>query len=149
MLHLKTIITIAAVLAMNICVASVACADSVDMRVGRYMTSVSKPSLAQRDLLSQTIQVRFPLSVQTVGDALHYLLRYSGYSLVDASHQNAALKILLKKPLPWVDREFQSLSLKDALITLAGPAFTLSEDVLNREVNFPLKPEFSKKLKSL
>ncbi|HVV68006.1 MAG TPA: hypothetical protein VHE99_03060 [Gammaproteobacteria bacterium] len=108
--------------------------------VGRYLSVDNKPTSAQRDLLSQIIQVRFPQPVQTIGDAMNYLLRFSGYSLVDETRQSIAMKNTLKKPLPLVDRSFGPMSLKDGLITLAGPAFTLMQDPLNREINFKLKP---------
>lgn len=112
---------------------------------GRYLSIANKPSSEQQDLLSQTIQVRFPQSVQTIGDAMNYLLRYSGYSLVLEARQSDALKTTLKKPLPFVDREFQVVPLREALATLAGPAFTLVQDDLNREVDFHIKPSFVKK----
>lgn len=113
--------------------------------VGRYLTVENKPSLAQRDLLLQTVQVRFPQSVQMISDALSHVLRYSGYSLVAENQQSAALKNTLQKPLPAIDRNFGPMTLKDALITLAGPAFTLETDTLNRTINFHVKPVFAKK----
>lgn len=129
------------------CIGMVAYAGNDDIAIGRYVTTANKPLSAQRDLLSQTIQVRFPQNIQTIGDAMGYLLRFSGYALVDESRQNDALKNTLKKPLPLVDREFGSMPLKDALTTLAGPAFSMTEDLLNREVNFQVKPNFQKKYK--
>lgn len=107
--------------------------------VGRYLSVSNKPLHEQQDLLSQIFQVHFPKEVQTIGDAMQYLLRYSGYSLVAETNQSAALKNTLKKPLPLVDRNFGPMSLKDGLSTLAGPAFILMQDPLNREVNFKLK----------
>lgn len=127
-------------------VATSGLANSSDStEVGRYLTVKNRPSVDQMDLLSQTIQMRFPQDVHSVGDAMSYLLRYSGYSLVDDSRQNDALKNTLKKPLPLVDREFQPMALKDALIVLAGPAFVLVQDPLNREVDFHVKPAFVKR----
>jgi len=113
--------------------------------VGRYMSVENKPDTAQVDLLSQTIQVRFPQDVQTIGQAMDYLLRFSGYKLMPEDLQHQALKSTLHKPLPIVDRQFGPMPLKDALSTLAGPAFTLVEDPLNREVDFKLKSPFAKK----
>lgn len=113
--------------------------DSKTM-IGHYLSLENKPTEAQIDLLSQIIQVRFPQEVQSIGDAINYILRYSGYSLIDEGKQNAALKNTLKKSLPIIDRNFGPMSLKDALTTLAGPAFTLIQDPLNREVDFKLKP---------
>ena len=114
-------------------------ATEINMQTGRYLSVTNKPLHEQQDLLSQVYQVHFPKEVQTVGDAMRYLLHYSGYSLVDETRQTDALKKTLTKPLPLIDRNFGPMSLRDALITLAGPAFTLMSDSLNREVNFKLK----------
>jgi conjugative transfer region protein (TIGR03748 family) len=107
--------------------------------IGQYMTVINKPKPEQINLLQQTIQVRFPQNVQTIGDACNYLLKISGYSLIDNKHQNDALKITLTKPLPLIDRDFGPMSLKDALTTLAGSAFYLDSNPINRTVNFKLK----------
>lgn len=116
-------------------------------QVGQYLTVANTPSAAQMDLLSQTIQLRFPQAIQTVGEAMAYVLRYSGYSLVGTDRQSDALKNTLSKLLPLVDRELQPMTLKDALLVLAGPAFTLVHDPFNREVDFRVKPAFVKKSK--
>jgi type IV pili sensor histidine kinase/response regulator len=121
-------------------------ASNTDTVTGRYLSIINKPSHEQQDLLSQVLQVRFPQNVQTIGDAMSYLLRYSGYSLVAESQISSALKNTLQKPLPVIDRVLGPITLREALIVLAGPAFTLSEDPLNREVNFHLKPNFSKSM---
>lgn len=112
-------------------------------QVGRYLTVENKPQAAQLDLLSQEFQVRFPASVQTIGDAMTYLLKQSGYRLVPEAKRSTALKITLSKPLPAIDRDFGPMKLKDGLMTLAGPIFTLVNDPLNRTVNFSLRKEYT------
>lgn len=114
------------------------------VEIGRYITVVSKPKASQTDLLSQSIQMKFPQSVETVGDAINYMLRLSGYTLVPDNRLSGALKTTLSKSLPAVDRNFGPMTLKEGLITLAGPAFNLVHDPLNRTVDFQLKPEFIK-----
>jgi len=107
--------------------------------IGKYITVFNKPKPEQVDLLHQTIQVRFPQNVMTIGDACNDLLKISGYSFVDINKRNESLKITLSKPLPLIDRDFGPMSLKDALTTLMGPAFTLTSDPVSRTVNFKLK----------
>ncbi len=120
-------------------------ADTTDTtEIGRYLTVSNKPKSSQVDLLSQIIQVRFPQNVQTVGDAINYILRLSGYSLIPNERMSSALKITLTKPLPAIDRNFGPMSLKDALTTLAGIAFNLAQDPLNRTVDFRIKPQFKR-----
>lgn len=125
-----------------LCAAFSAQADDSMTQFGRYLTTINKPTQAQTDLLSQTMQVRFPQTVQTIGDAMNYLLKFSGYSLIAEKNRSAELKNTLSKPLPTVDRDFGPMSLKDGLITLIGPAFSLAHDPLNRTINFDLKPQF-------
>jgi type IV pili sensor histidine kinase/response regulator len=116
--------------------------------IGRHIHTSHKAlssHSSQRDLLSQTIQIRFPKNINTVGAAIAYLLRDSGYSLVSENKISSSLKNTLQKPLPVVDRVLGSIPLREALVLLVGPAFTLAEDPLNREVDFHVKPNFSKK----
>ncbi len=115
-----------------------------DSIIGQYMTVNHKPQSEQVDLLSQAIQVRFPQSIQTIGDAINYLLKISGYSLVDVNQRSDGLKITLTKPLPLIDRDYGPMRLKEALTTLSGPAFYLVSDPINRTVNFKLKSKFIK-----
>lgn len=117
--------------------------EDKDTQIGRYLTVGDKPKTSQVDLLSQIIQVRFPQKIQTLGDAMDYVLRLSGYSLVPISNQSSALKTTLTKPLPAIDRDFGPMPLKDGLSTLAGPAFYLVQDPINRMVDFRLKPQFA------
>jgi conjugative transfer region protein (TIGR03748 family) len=111
-------------------------------QIGRYVTVSNKPKLSQVNLLSQVVEVRFPQNVQTIGAAMNYLLHFSGYSLVAMSRINSEFKSTLNKPLPIVDRQFGPMSLKNGLATLAGPAFNLIDDPINREVNFSLNTTF-------
>jgi len=107
--------------------------------IGRYLTVSSQPDLEQLNLLSQTIQVHFPPAVQTIGDAMTNILRFSGYSLVPETQMNAAFKNTLQKPLPLIDRNLGPVTLQSALKILAGPAFNLKADSLNRTIDFIVK----------
>ena len=111
-------------------------------QVGRYVTVNNTPISAQIDLLTQTIQVHFPQTVQSVGDAINYILRLSGYSLVPADEMTTPLKVTLSKPLPAIDRNIGPMSLNTALIVLAGHPFSLIDDPINRTVNFHLKKQY-------
>jgi type IV pili sensor histidine kinase/response regulator len=108
-----------------------------------HMAASHKSLSAQRDLLSQTIQIHFPTNINTIGTSITYLLRDSSYSLVAENQMTSALKNTLQKRLPLVDRTLGPITLREALTVLAGPAFILVEDPLNREVDFHLKPNFS------
>lgn len=54
-----------------------------EVQVGRYSALRAMPSAAQADLLSTIITVRIPERIQTIGEAVRYLLQRSGYRLAD------------------------------------------------------------------
>ena len=120
-------------------------ANEVDSQIGRYLTVKNKINESQMHLLSQSIQVRFPQEIQTIGDAIKYLLRFCGYSLIATDQMNSALKTTISKSLPVIDRTLGPISLKAGLLTLVGPAFYVKEDPINRVIDFQLKPEFAKR----
>lgn len=120
-------------------------ANETDSQVGRYLTVSNKTNSSQIHLLSQSIQVRFPQEVKTIGDAINYLLRFSGYSLIATEQMNPALKTTISKPLPIIDRTLGPIALKAGLLTLVGSAFYIKEDPINRVVDFQLKPKFAKR----
>lgn len=110
---------------------------------GQFLTTVNSPVTAQQDLLKQTFQVRFPIQVITVGDAMSYLLQTTGYTLVNSKQQYPFAFDMMNRPLPNVDRDFGPLTVEQGLQTLAGEHFQFIIDPINRLVAFRLKPQFS------
>jgi len=100
--------------------------------VGRYLTVANIATQGQADLLQQTFQLRFPASVRTISDALHYLLRFSGYSLVSFEQLPLPAQNLLQQPLPAVDRNLGPLTLEQGVLTLVGQPFGLVVDPAHR-----------------
>lgn len=115
-----------------------------EISIGRYLTVSTQPAIEQSDVLSATVHVHFSAEVKTVGDAMMDFLRLSGYSLVEGSQQAPDLQNTLSKPLPLVHRELGPMPLREALKLLAGSAFDLTIDPLNRTINFQVKTEFQK-----
>ena len=109
-----------------------------EVQVGRYTTVPAVPTLAQVNLLSAQITVRFPDSVVTVGQAVDYLLQPSGYRLAPVATADPSRASLLGLPLPGPHRALGPVPLQTALETLAGPAFRLVEDPVHRLVSFEL-----------
>ena len=108
-------------------------ADVQVVRYGRYTLVELVPEPAQRDLLQQAVEVSIPPMLDaSVGDAMRHVLLRSGYRLCDAA-EAAALYAL---PLPAAHLRLGPLMLRDALLTLAGPAWELSVDDLTRQVCF-------------
>lgn len=107
------------------------------VRYGRYtlIELVSEP--AQRDLMRQVVEVMIPPNLDTnVGDALRHVLRRSGYRLCDTADATA----LYALPLPAAHLHLGPLILRDALLTLAGPAWDVTVDDGARQVCFRRHP---------
>ena len=112
------------------------------VQVGRYISVEATATEDQMDPLNVVIELSFPSQVKTVGDAIDNLLVESGYRLADNSVQRAATDILLNLPLPRVHRSMGPISLKEALIVLAGKPHRLVVDPVRRWVTYDLKKEY-------
>lgn len=103
------------------------------VRYGRYTLVELAPTAAQQDLLLQVVDVSIPRTLPpNVGDALRHVLQRSGYQLCSGRDIDA----LGKLPLPAAHYHLGPLPLRDALLTLAGPARTLQVDHSTRRVCF-------------
>ncbi len=103
-------------------------------RYGRYTLMELTPQAAQQNLLFQVVDVTLPANLHaTVGDAIRHVLLRSGFSLCNG---NAAVTALNTLPLPAAHGQLGPLSLYDALLTLAGPAWELRVEDAARQVCF-------------
>nr|HAT8714733.1 hypothetical protein [Legionella jordanis] len=108
-------------------------------QVGRYATVNNQPLAAQINPLKTVQQIHFPSSVQTIGEAVEYWLRYSSYHLAPKDKQSGSLKQIIQQPLPQVTRNLGPLTIADGLTVLVGKTlFSLKQDDLLREINFSL-----------
>lgn len=117
--------------------------DSEAQRVARYSTIAPVPTAAQVDPLDAVVTVVFPEQLTTVGEALHYVLRRSGYRLASAEAADPAASVLAKQPLPEVHRKLGPITVARALGTLAGPAWIMVVDPVHRLVSFELAKEYA------
>ncbi|WP_454868432.1 PFGI-1 class ICE element type IV pilus protein PilL2 [Pseudomonas farris] len=110
-------------------------------RYGRYTLVELAPESAQRNLLLQIVDINLPSARSlTVGEALRYVLLRSGYRLCDSTPQTAALFNL---PLPAAHLSLGPIMLRDALQTLAGPAWALQTNERLRQICFVPADEHS------
>ncbi|EJF2227238.1 TcpQ domain-containing protein [Salmonella enterica] len=110
-------------------------------REGRYTLVSVKSADAQREPLNQLIDITMPVSlVSSVGDGFRYLLFQSGYSL--CGRYGAEFADLLNRPLPAVQRRLGPVRLSEALQVVAGPAWRMTVDEVNREVCFVLRDAY-------
>ncbi|MDC9597972.1 PFGI-1 class ICE element type IV pilus protein PilL2 [Xenorhabdus anantnagensis] len=102
------------------------------VRYGRYVLVSTDPTAAQRDPLSQLMDIQLPASQSpTVADAMRYALRQSGYALCTPDKRN---DILYRQPLPSVHAQLGPIRLRTALQVMAGPAWKLEVDEVQRVV---------------
>ncbi|MBS1206062.1 MAG: pilus assembly protein PilL [Proteobacteria bacterium] len=111
------------------------------VRYDRYTLVSTRPDDAQRDPLNQIVDITMPAQlVKTVGEGFRYLLLESGYSLCSAT--TSAFSELLSRPLPAVQRDIGPVRLSEALQIVAGPAWRLKVDEVNREICFELRDQY-------
>ncbi|MBD2816557.1 PilL N-terminal domain-containing protein [Xenorhabdus sp. Flor] len=112
------------------------------VRYGRYLLVSADPTAAQRDPLSQLIEVHIPVSQHpTVADALRDVLRQSGYQLCTPEKTN---DILYRQPLPSVHTQSGPVRLRTALQFMAGPAWQLDVDEVQRVVCHHLRQGYQR-----
>lgn len=94
------------------------------------------PTQAQSELLEATVTVQLPDRIQTIGETVRYLLQRSGYRLAATESSAPETLALFALPLPAVHRQLGPMTLREALETLAGPAFHLVQDPVHRLITF-------------
>ncbi len=103
-------------------------------RYGRYTLVELAPTAAQRDLLLQTVDVSMPEDARaSVADGLRHVLKRSGYQLCQFDSATTELYAL---PLPLAHLHLGPMTLRDALLTLAGSAWELQIDDVARQICF-------------
>ncbi len=104
------------------------------VRYGRYTLVELAPLAAQSNLLLQVVDVTMPENVHaSVGDGLRHVLKRSGYQLCESAHGVIELYSL---PLPLAHVHLGPMTLRDALLTLAGAAWELQIDDMTRQICF-------------
>lgn len=107
-----------------------------------YALITPEATEVQKDVLSVVITLKFPDTVQTVGEAIQFLLERSGYRLASGVFADPWMPTLMHLPLPQAHRALGPIHLRNALQILAGDTWYLVEDPVNRLVSFDLNPRF-------
>ncbi|MCO7620120.1 TcpQ domain-containing protein [Pseudomonas guariconensis] len=111
------------------------------VRYGRYTLVSTQPDAGQRDLMAQIIDVTIPGSMNpSVRDAMLYVVDRSGYALCPPSSNH--VNILYTRPLPAAQYKLGPMTLRNTLQVLAGPAWQVKVDEVNRQVCFALRPGY-------
>ncbi len=113
----------------------------------RYLSAQVGPEDAQIDLLQSIVDLRVPEQINTVGEALDYLLRPYGFQLddsheVDEQPEADEQYLLLVLTLPEPHRNLGTMTLMDALTTLGGQSFRPLINPVKRSVRYQLREGF-------
>lgn len=120
------------IVASIILIASASVSQSVE--ASRYAkVQTNRITLAQRAPLRAVIDIAFPQSVVSVGQAVDLALKGSGYRLAEINAEAAGLFAL---PLPEVHREFHQIELAAMLVALGQPGYELVVDDINRLITY-------------
>ncbi|EKN3597294.1 PilL N-terminal domain-containing protein [Yersinia enterocolitica] len=111
------------------------------VRYDRYLLVSTSPSVAQRTPLEQVVDIQIPTSLApTVADAMQYALRQSGFALCGSTSVN---RILHSQLLPAVHYQLGPMRIREILQILAGEAWQLEVDPVQRIVCHSLRNGFS------
>ncbi|NWE68841.1 pilus assembly protein [Pseudomonas gingeri] len=108
------------------------------LRIDRYTLADTRPRSDQLDLLSQVIDIRIPEGAKpTVQEAMGHVLRQSGYGLCPAPAGGAGdIRVLYAHPPPAAHYRLGPVTVRNALLTLAGQAWRLEVDEYARRICF-------------
>ena len=108
------------------------------VRYGRYTLVSSAPTVDQRDLMAQIVDLSIPANMTpNVREAMVYVLDRSGYSL--CSTDTGQVSVLYSRPLAAALYKIGPMTLSNALQVLAGPAWQVEVDQVDREVCYVLR----------
>ena len=114
-----------------------------EKQFGRYLT-VNQEQKSLVSILDMPIQREFPKSVETVGQAVEYTLKGTGYHLLTAEHSSPDLKALYAYELPLSERKILPTTLKAGLLKLVGQAYQIVLDPVHRQVTFKVRQNYNK-----
>lgn len=112
------------------------------IQTDRYSAVKPEPTTGQEVPLLTLVTIKYPRQVNTVGQAISYTLKRSGYRMAPQHAHDPKMKVLIKLPLPEVHRQLGPMTVKQVLNTLSGSAFMLVTDPVHRYISFELMPEY-------
>lgn len=127
---------------LTVCLIIISFVTCANTQIGRYMTVKNNVSVSQENPLEQTFQITFPASIQTVGDAVRFILINTGYNFLSKDKLSHFTGQLTEQQLPLSLRTLGPTTVEQGLLALAGNAYQLVIDPAHRLVTFRLKPKY-------
>ena len=110
------------------------------LKVDRYTSYQAHATIEEINPLLVVTQINFPSDIKTVSDAIEHSLQRSGYQ-IDWQQSAEAYDIFSVLEMPIVHRKLNLMTLKDAIATLAGEAWQLLVDSVNRKLVIQLRAQ--------
>lgn len=108
-------------------------------QASRYAKAYPSAKAVQVDPLSSIVKIKFPNDVQTIKQAIEYLLGPTGYRLAPVEFSDPYVKNVFISELADIHREIGLIRVDDAIKTIVGKPWELVEDPVNRMVTLELK----------
>jgi len=112
------------------------------IQTDRYSAVEAEPTVSQISPLQTIVTIKYPRQINTVGQAITYTLKRSGYRLASQQAQDPMMAILMHLPLPAVHRYLGPMTVKQVLNVLSGEVFVLVIDPVHRYVSFDVIPHY-------
>ena len=113
------------------------------VKINRYSYTTTEPGLYQQELLSVVVSVTFPKSIETVGEALEFILLQSGYQLDESNASDDSQYSLYTLMLPEAQRVFTTVTLKSVLEALGNESYLLIVNPVKRTISYQLKESYA------
>ncbi len=131
-----------ALLIASCVVSSSALAATDYTQFGRYLTVTNAPTNKDPLGIREVIQRQFPAQIKTVGQAVAFTLKGTGYQLVPASRSSVSIRQLYQHPLPSYLRSIGPVPLEGALLILSSSAYQLVVDPVHRLMTYKLRSNY-------
>jgi len=105
----------------------------------RYVSVQVGATPTQRNLLESVISIHIPKHLETIGEALTYLLRPYGLRLLNIEEALPEQALLLSLALPNPHRKIGPIALIDTLKLLGGESFEVTINPVKRTVSYSLR----------
>ena len=113
-------------------------ANESSLQISRYVDLLPGPTDAQRNPLHIVLpNVVFNQKIKSVGQAIQFLLKDTGYKLT-RFHPDKRVHQMFRLSLPKIHRRMGPITLEQALKTLSGEPWNLAVDPINRLISFQL-----------
>ncbi len=113
-------------------------ANNTYLEKGLSLIKVSAEA-RQEQPLNSISTITLPSSIETIGQAINYVLLESGYELESRELFSPETRTILMKKIPMSQRYFEYTTKEQIISALVGKSFDVRNDEINRTVSINLR----------